>query len=278
MSNLTNYNEVSKVYDCGRKAFDGHVLKSTMENFTEKKFQEMDIIDIGSGTGNFSEYFTQFEPRSLTLLDASEGMLNKARAKVKTPSNRTQLTFKQAVLPEIPYKDNSFDAGMINHVVHHLEKNPDGDSYPVLLKTLKQVYRILKPGGVLTIITDTPENLEGNWFVHLVPGAMKKWHKLLPTHKQMKDMLKDSGFTLKSAFRSLMMSYFPVYGDLDGPLHESWRNLNSFWDVCTDTEIQNMVRKVTQMKEEGTLKKYFESHHKIDSTGAYEIFVVKKEL
>lgn len=36
MSNVTDYNEVSKSYDTGRKAADAHVIKSLMEHFTGK--------------------------------------------------------------------------------------------------------------------------------------------------------------------------------------------------------------------------------------------------
>lgn len=79
--------------------------------------QDMDLVDIGCGTGNYSEYFMQFEPRSLTLFDASEGMLNKAKGKVTTlASSKTKLSFHQVVLPDMPFQDNSFDAGMINLV------------------------------------------------------------------------------------------------------------------------------------------------------------------
>jgi ubiquinone/menaquinone biosynthesis C-methylase UbiE len=76
----------------------------------------MDIIDIGCGTGNYAEYFLQFEPRSLTLMDASEGMLSKAKAKLPSGLPKTRLSFKQVVLPDMPFDDNSFDAGMINLV------------------------------------------------------------------------------------------------------------------------------------------------------------------
>ncbi|XP_061195245.1 malonyl-[acyl-carrier protein] O-methyltransferase-like [Saccostrea echinata] len=275
MSNITDYNEVSRSYDSVRKAPDAHILKGLMENLTGKNTEDLDIIDIGCGTGNYSEYFFQFEPRSLCLMDASEGMLNKAKAKL-TASCRTQLSFKQAVLPVIPYEDNSFDAGMINHVLHHIQKNPNGKSFPAVVQTLNETHRILKPGGVLTIIAETPENLEGNWYTNLVPETTKRWRNILPTHKQIKRMLEESGFSLKSTYKTLMASYLPNYDNLEGPLHESWRNVNSFWSLCTEAEIQNMKQNLTQIKNEGTLQAYFEKHDKIYSVGAYDIFAAIK--
>lgn len=162
-------------------------------------------------------------------------------------------------------------------MLHHLEVNPDGKSFPNVFKTLQETYRILRPGGVLTIITETPETIDGTWFGQLVPETRKRWHKRFPNHFQMSTMLKEAGFTIKSALKSLVASYLPVYGDLEGPLHESWRNLNSFWALCTDSEIQDMVKNVNKMKSEGTLQSFFEKHDKVYKVGACEIFAVKKE-
>lgn len=76
----------------------------------------MDIIDIGCGTVSFSKYFLQFEPWCITLMDASEGMLNKAKDKLQPVLPSTNLSFKHVILPDMPYEDNSFDAAMINLV------------------------------------------------------------------------------------------------------------------------------------------------------------------
>lgn len=76
----------------------------------------MDIIDIGCGMGSFSKYFLPFEPRSITLMDASEGMLNKAKDKLQPVLPSTNLSFKHVILPDMPYEDHSFDAAMINLV------------------------------------------------------------------------------------------------------------------------------------------------------------------
>ncbi|XP_061178468.1 demethylmenaquinone methyltransferase-like [Saccostrea echinata] len=278
MSEIAQYNEISKLYDSTREAAEAHILKSLMENFTGKSVKDMDIIDIGCGTGNYSKYFLQFEPHSLVLMDASEGMISKAKAKLSPDPAKTSLSFKQVVLPEMPYDDNSFDAAMINLVLHHLEKNPDGKSFPKVVQTLKEAYRILKPGGVLTITTVTPEQLDGNWFSKLVPQNTERWHKRLLTHKQMKTILEESGFKLVSAQSTLMASYHPNHDNIEGPLEKSWRDSISFWGTCTESEIQDMIQKVTKMKNEGTLQEFYEKHEKIHIFGALEILAAKKEV
>jgi predicted SAM-dependent methyltransferase len=159
-----------------------------------------------------------------------------------------------------------------------LDENPNGVSFPAVANTLKEVYRILKPGGVLTITTITPEQFDANWFSNLVPENKQRWHKRLPRHSQLKSYLEESGFFLRSALTSLMASYHPEHGNLEGPLSESWRENVSFWGTCTESEIQEMVKKVKQMKEEGTLQEYYETHEKIDTFGAFEILAAVKEM
>jgi ubiquinone/menaquinone biosynthesis C-methylase UbiE len=54
-------------------------------------------------------------------MDASEGMLTKAKAKLSCVPPKTKLSFKQVVLPDMPYEDNLFDAAMINLVCMKFE-------------------------------------------------------------------------------------------------------------------------------------------------------------
>ncbi|XP_062612102.1 ubiquinone/menaquinone biosynthesis C-methyltransferase UbiE-like isoform X1 [Saccostrea cucullata] len=277
MSNITDYyNKVCKMYDKRRRVADAYVHKSLMENFTGKSIGDMDILDAGCGTGNYACYFLDHEPRSLTLVDASDGMLSVAREKLQSPNLKTKLSFKTGVLPNIPFEDNSFDSVMMNLVLHHLEINPDGKSYPNIAKTIKEVYRVLKPRGALTVTTLTPEQFEAYWFCHLVPGAMKQYAKKFPYHKQMKDMLTEAGLTLKTALNMLTTDYHPGHDNLEGPLQEDWRNHLLFWDTCSETEIQDMVQRVQKMKEEGTLRDFYNTHEKTHIFGALQILAAQK--
>jgi ubiquinone/menaquinone biosynthesis C-methylase UbiE len=163
-------------------------------------------------------------------------------------------------------------------VVHHLEKNPDGKSFPGITKSLKEVYRVLKPGGVLTITTVTPKQIGSIWFTRLLPENTERWCKRVPNHKQLKACLEETGFSLKSAFASLMPSHVQGLDSLECILSESWRNNASYFDTCTETDIQEMTQKITRMKDEGTLQEFFETHHQMDSLGGLEILAAKKEI
>ena len=142
-------------------------------------------------------------------------------------------------------------------------------------KALKETYRILKPGGVLTIITPTNEQNNAHWFADLVPQLKEQHDKKSPSMQQLKGMLSHAGFVLKSS-HSTMTSCFPEYDFLEGPLHESWRRDNSWWAPCTEKEIEEMVHMVRRMKQDGTLQEYFKDHDKIDTFGAFQILAVQK--
>ena len=157
-----------------------------------------------------------------------------------------------------------------------MEENPDGENYPAISKAIKETYRILKPGGVLTITTITPEQFDAHWCNNLIPQNKERWHRKLPSLDQMKDMLSGAGFALKSAHSTLAASYHPDHDYLEGPMHESWRSNISFWNSCTKSEIEEMVRNVGKMKQDGTLQEYFKAHEKIETFGALLILAVQK--
>mmetsp|Transcript_32561 Transcript_32561/g.29417 ORF Transcript_32561/g.29417 Transcript_32561/m.29417 type:complete len:199 (-) Transcript_32561:393-989(-) len=101
-------------------------------------------IDIGCGAGGISLYFLRnlFNLKQLYSVDVSEELLNKAR-KRKEISNNLLSSIKHDFeigdaqnLKNIP--NDSIDFACMNYVLHHV---PD----PV--KAVKEVHRILKPGG-----------------------------------------------------------------------------------------------------------------------------------
>lgn len=161
----------------------------------------------------------------------------------------------------------------------HLEENPDGNSFPVILQTLKEVNRILKPGGVLTIISITPEQLDAYWFSSLVPQNTKQWHKRLLSFEQLKSSLSEAKFNFMAALHSHTTSYFPEYSDPEGPLNETWKeNIGSgvFWETCSEEEIRSMIQNVTRMKTEGTFSEFQTKHDKTNIYGVVNICAAKK--
>jgi ubiquinone/menaquinone biosynthesis C-methylase UbiE len=102
------------------------------------------VVDMGAGTGFLSEALAPLV-RKVFLIDASEGMLQQAQ---KNLSQFTNLEYRVADGTHIPLPDESVDAVFANMYLHHC---------PQPLTAIKEMVRILRPGGRLTL-TDLDEH------------------------------------------------------------------------------------------------------------------------
>jgi len=105
------------------------------------------VADIGTGTGFVA---TGLAGRASTVygFDASAEMLDVARKNLSPFSN---IELKQAPGDNIPLADDSLDGVFANMYLHHA---------PDPLKAIKEMARLLKPGGVLCIIDLDKHNHE----------------------------------------------------------------------------------------------------------------------
>jgi SAM-dependent methyltransferase len=91
------------------------------------------ILDIGAGKGSFIQFLGR---NDIYALDGN----------MVAVENFKKLTRNvvQAILPDIPFIDNSFDGVHVSHILEHL--------YPEdFFNTLKEINRVLKAGGMLVI-------------------------------------------------------------------------------------------------------------------------------
>jgi ubiquinone/menaquinone biosynthesis C-methylase UbiE len=105
--------------------------------YVAKDYVRGDLLEIGCGEG-----------RGVALLhdkvDSYSG-LDKIGELVDTLAKAyPQADFKQSVIPPLPYSDNSFDSIISFQVIEHIK---DDRTY------LKEIFRVLKPGGVALITT-----------------------------------------------------------------------------------------------------------------------------
>lgn len=91
-------------------------------------------LDLGCGTGEMIRLLLQADPaREVCGIDLSEKMLAAARAKLPE-----KVPLLQADSEAIPFPDGAFDVVYCNDSFHH---------YPAPQRVLREVRRVLKPGG-----------------------------------------------------------------------------------------------------------------------------------
>ena len=96
------------------------------------------ILELGCGDGTLWTENLSLIPEdiSITLSDISSGMLRDARRAIG--SSDTRFAFRAFDCKKIPYKDESFDLVIANHVLFYCDDIP---------AVLKEICRVLSPGG-----------------------------------------------------------------------------------------------------------------------------------
>jgi ubiquinone/menaquinone biosynthesis C-methylase UbiE len=99
------------------------------------------ILDVGSGTGTMSIMIKKaFPSAEVTGLDGDPQILEIARSKAR--SLGLQIQFDQGMSFNLPYPNESFDVVLTSMMLHHLTRDDK-------LKTAREMYRALRPGGQL---------------------------------------------------------------------------------------------------------------------------------
>lgn len=117
--------------------------KQAIRMLKKRKPHPQLIMDIATGTGDFALEALVLAPDKIIGVDISAGMLEVGRQKIKKQGLEDRIEMIQADSENLPFEDNMFDAVIVAFGVRNFED---------LRKGLKEMNRVLKPGGVVTIL------------------------------------------------------------------------------------------------------------------------------
>lgn len=107
-------------------------------------FSPRHILDIATGTGDFAILAARMlTPEKLIGADISEGMMDIGRQKVKRARLAQIISFEKEDCLQLSFPENSFDAVTAAFGIRN---------FPDLDRGLKEIFRVLKPGGHLSIV------------------------------------------------------------------------------------------------------------------------------
>lgn len=102
----------------------------------------MSLLDCGCGSGTITLGLAEVvSPGNVVGIDIGEDPIGHARSRA-SDQKVDNIHFKVASLYEIPFEDETFDVVFSHNVIEHLLKPLDA---------LNEMYRVLKPGGVIGI-------------------------------------------------------------------------------------------------------------------------------
>lgn len=168
---------VRKLFDNIAPSYDklNHILSLNIDKFWRKRavrelldeVRPLKILDVACGTGDFTIQIAQKASRGSEVIgvDISEGMMAVGREKIRKSGVSAELYV--ADCEDLPYSDNSFDRISVGFGVRNFEHLEIG---------LKEMYRVLRPGGKLVILElSVPTNPFLRWcyklyFLKILPA------------------------------------------------------------------------------------------------------------
>ncbi|OQA31899.1 MAG: hypothetical protein BWY55_00196 [archaeon ADurb.Bin336] len=148
--NKKAHDKIFKVYNLKHSEIYNKIeqarLRKVILNIVKKvKAKEINVLDVGAGTGNLSLKFLD-EGCKVIASDVSEKSLELLK---KLSNKNKNLSVAMITNENLPFKDNEFDITCCYSVLHHV---------PDYINTVKEMIRVTKPGGFIYIDHEANEN------------------------------------------------------------------------------------------------------------------------
>jgi len=170
---------IAATYDAARR-YAPDVLQQWMDLVAKRAPSPLNlIVDLGCGTGRFTQPLSDRLNADVVGLDPSEKMLAAARSK----GHGKCVDFKQLRSNTLPISDGAADMIFISMVLHHL---PDPS------KTARECRRILRTGGRVCLRNGTREaEIPQSRFF---PGMQQLIEQTLPSSAVVLSLFEGAGF------------------------------------------------------------------------------------
>ncbi len=205
------FNSIAHRYD-----YLNHFLSMGIDRLWRRKLRKRlsvykpeKILDVATGTGDLAIELAKLKPRQIIGVDIAETMLEMGDKKIIKKNLQHMIQLQQGDSEDLPFENDTFDAAVISYGVRNFETP---------LKGLKEIHRVLKPGGVILILefgmpgSFPVKQLYSFYFNAILPfwgkvfsGSYESYKylpesvKTFPYGKNFTDLLEQAGFGNTSA-------------------------------------------------------------------------------
>ncbi|HHH52777.1 MAG TPA: bifunctional demethylmenaquinone methyltransferase/2-methoxy-6-polyprenyl-1,4-benzoquinol methylase UbiE [Bacteroidetes bacterium] len=172
--------QVENMFDniSGKYDFLNHLLSMGIDKSWRKNLIKIlsqsnpeNILDVATGTGDLAiQIAKSIKNCSITGLDISQGMLDVGIQKIEKQNLENRVQMLHGDSEKMPFVDESFDAVTAAFGVRNFE---------TLIKGLKEMHRVLKPGGKVFILEFSKPRTAlfrfvfNTYFKYILPGIGK---------------------------------------------------------------------------------------------------------
>ena len=174
--------DIAAVYDSARR-YNPEILQQWLDLFSAHvpKDGVSRIVDLGCGTGRYSEPLAVHFEADVVGIDPSGKMLAEARKKTV----RRGVVFKQASGETLPVEDRSADMVLMSMVFHHLREPRS---------TASECYRVLRERGCVCLRNATVDAIETFAYLRFFPSVRSIMEEQLPTRDRVRSTFEEAGF------------------------------------------------------------------------------------
>jgi len=208
------FNSIARRYDFLNRFLSAGIDKNWRKKAIEeiKNIQPKMILDVATGTADFAITACNIlQPEKIIGIDISEGMLELGRKKIQKLNLENKIELFAGDSETINYQNSSFDAITVAFGVRNFEN---------LEKGLQEMFRVLKPGGKISILECT------------IPRS----------------------FLIKGFYKFYMFNAVPFFGKLFAQNKNAYKYLNNSVQAFPDRESFLDI-----MKRTGFKKTYYKS-------------------
>jgi demethylmenaquinone methyltransferase/2-methoxy-6-polyprenyl-1,4-benzoquinol methylase len=179
------------------------------------------ILDVATGTADMAIIsYKLLQPGKITGIDISKQMLEIGRKKIEKEGLSSFIQLQTGDSETINFADNSFDAVTVAFGVRNFEN---------LEKGLKEMLRVLKPGGKLVVLEFSQPRIKifrslYNIYMGIVAPELARWFsqnkkayqylnqsaKLFPERRQFVEILNNTGYS-NTSFKPLSAGICCIY-------------------------------------------------------------------
>ena len=174
--------DIAATYDLGRSHGPEFLdlWMSTISSYVNERPLKT-ILDLGCGTGRFSEGLAAHFNAEVIGVDPSTKMLEQARKKQVD----ARVKYLTGPAESIPLLDNSVDLVFISMIFHHLEN-------PALAAS--ECRRVLHDGGTVFLRAASREQIPGYPYIDFFPTSRPVLEQSLPSGAFMQQVFESVGF------------------------------------------------------------------------------------